>query len=178
MVWAKVLRAGKQGTGEEVPDRDVRARRRYLQNVHQRYPAYFREQMFHNLLVQKGYIVLDMDYRGSEGYTARLAHGHLPQHGPPGTGRLQGRPGLAGRHQQGDRDHGIYGGSYGGFMTFMALFRSPGTFKAGAALRPVVDWHNYNHGYTSNILNTRTSIRRRTACPRRSSTRRTCRTTC
>ncbi|MBR7551744.1 prolyl oligopeptidase family serine peptidase, partial [Mycobacterium tuberculosis] len=57
--------------------------------------------------------------------------------------------------QQGDRDHaGIYGGSYGGFMTFMALFRSPGTFKAGAALRPVVDWHNYNHGYTSNILNT------------------------
>ncbi len=40
----------------------------YLQNVHQRYPAYFREQMFHNLLVQKGYIVLDMDYRGSEGY--------------------------------------------------------------------------------------------------------------
>jgi dipeptidyl aminopeptidase/acylaminoacyl peptidase len=39
-------------------------------------------------------------------------------------------------------------------MTFMALFRSPGTFKAGAALRPVVDWHQYNHGYTSNILNT------------------------
>jgi dipeptidyl aminopeptidase/acylaminoacyl peptidase len=39
-------------------------------------------------------------------------------------------------------------------MTFMALFRSPGTFKAGAALRPVVDWSQYNHEYTSNILNT------------------------
>ena len=32
------------------------------------------------------------------------------------------------------------------------LFRS--TFAAGAALRPVTDWAHYNHGYTSNILNT------------------------
>ena len=57
--------------------------------------------------------------------------------------------------QQGDRARaGIYGGSYGGFMALMALFKSPGTFKAGAALRPVTDWTQYNHGYTSNILNT------------------------
>jgi dipeptidyl aminopeptidase/acylaminoacyl peptidase len=40
----------------------------YLQNVSTRYPNYFREQMFHNLLVQRGYIVLDLDYRASEGY--------------------------------------------------------------------------------------------------------------
>ncbi len=58
-------------------------------------------------------------------------------------------------NRQGDVDRaGIYGGSYGGFMAFMALFREPGTFKAGAALRPVVDWTQYNHEYTSNILNT------------------------
>ncbi len=57
--------------------------------------------------------------------------------------------------KQGDRDRaGIYGGSYGGFMTFMALFPPPGAFKAGAALRPVMDWTQYNHEYTSNILNT------------------------
>ena len=49
---------------------------------------------------------------------------------------------------------GIYGGSYGGFMAFVAMFNSPGTFQAGAALRPVSDWAHYNHGYTSNILNT------------------------
>jgi dipeptidyl aminopeptidase/acylaminoacyl peptidase len=36
----------------------------------------------------------------------------------------------------------------------MALFTKPGTFAAGAALRPVTDWAHYNHGYTSNILNT------------------------
>ncbi len=127
----------------------------YLQNVTDRYPNYFREQMFHNLLVQKGYVVLDLDYRGSEGYgrdwrTAiyrNMGHPELDDY-------LDGLDWLV-ANRQGDRDRaGIYGGSYGGFMTFMALFRKPGTFKAGAALRPVVDWTQYNHEYTSNILNT------------------------
>jgi len=35
----------------------------------------------------------------------------------------------------------------------MAMFTSPDTFAAGAALRPVTDWAHYNHPYTSNILN-------------------------
>ena len=39
-------------------------------------------------------------------------------------------------------------------MACIAMFRAPGLFKAGAALRPVTDWSHYNHGYTSNILNT------------------------
>ena len=48
---------------------------------------------------------------------------------------------------------GIYGGSYGGFMTLMALFTEPSHFGAGAALRAVTDWAHYNHWYTSRILN-------------------------
>jgi dipeptidyl aminopeptidase/acylaminoacyl peptidase len=127
----------------------------YLQNAESRWPDYFREQMFHDLLVQHGYIVLDLDYRGSEGYgrdwrTAiyrNMGHPELDDY-------LDGLDWLV-ANRQGDRDHaGIYGGSYGGFMTFMALFREPGVFKAGAALRPVSDWTQYNHEYTSNILNT------------------------
>ncbi|TYT26085.1 prolyl oligopeptidase family serine peptidase [Luteimonas viscosa] len=127
----------------------------YLQNVSDRYPNYFREQMFHNLLVQRGYIVLDLDYRASEGYgrdwrTAiyrRMGHPELEDY-------LDGIDWLV-EQRQGDRGRvGVYGGSYGGFMAFMALFREPGTFKAGAALRPVADWTQYNHEYTSNILNT------------------------
>jgi dipeptidyl aminopeptidase/acylaminoacyl peptidase len=111
--------------------------------------------MFHNLLVQHGYVVLDLDYRGSEGYgrdwrTAiyrNMGHPELEDY-------LDGLDWLV-ANKQGDRGHaGIYGGSYGGFMTFMALFRAPGVFKAGAALRPVSDWTQYNHEYTSNILNT------------------------
>jgi dipeptidyl aminopeptidase/acylaminoacyl peptidase len=48
---------------------------------------------------------------------------------------------------------GLYGGSYGGFITLMGLFTQPDVFAAGGALRSVTDWANYNHGYTSNILN-------------------------
>ena len=48
---------------------------------------------------------------------------------------------------------GVYGGSYGGFITLMAMFTTPDVFAAGAALRPVTDWAHYNHGYTSAILN-------------------------
>ena len=48
---------------------------------------------------------------------------------------------------------GIYGGSYGGFITLMGMFTTPDVFAAGAALRPVTDWAHYNHGYTSSILN-------------------------
>lgn len=127
----------------------------YLQNVSDRYPNYFREQMFHNLLVREGYLVLDLDYRASEGYgrdwrTAIYRHMGEPEL----QDYLDGIDWLVAQ-KQGDRDRvGIYGGSYGGFMTFMALFKQPGVFKAGAALRPVTDWSQYNHEYTSNILNT------------------------
>jgi dipeptidyl aminopeptidase/acylaminoacyl peptidase len=48
---------------------------------------------------------------------------------------------------------GIYGGSYGGFITLMALFTEPKMFGAGAALRSVTDWAHYNHPYTARILN-------------------------
>ncbi len=127
----------------------------YLQNVSARYPNYFREQMFHNLLVQQGYIVLDLDYRASEGYGRDWRTAIYRWMGKPELeDYLDGLDWLV-EHKQGDRDRaGIYGGSYGGFMTFAALFQKPGVFKAGAALRPVSDWSQYNHEYTSNILNT------------------------
>jgi dipeptidyl aminopeptidase/acylaminoacyl peptidase len=48
---------------------------------------------------------------------------------------------------------GMYGGSYGGFITIMALLTEPGKFKCGAAIRSVSDWSHYNHEYSSNILN-------------------------
>ena len=48
---------------------------------------------------------------------------------------------------------GLYGGSYGGFITLMAMFTQADVFAAGAALRPVTDWAHYNHPYTANILN-------------------------
>jgi len=154
-VWAKYYGPEHKEPGKKYPIVMFVHGAGYLQNVHQRYPTYFREQMFHNLLVQQGYIVLDMDYRGSEGYGRDWRTAIYRNMGHPELEDYQDGLDWLVREQQGDRDHaGIYGGSYGGFMTFMALYRAPGTFKAGAALRPVGDWHQYNHGYTSNILNT------------------------
>ncbi|PZQ16409.1 MAG: S9 family peptidase [Rhodanobacter denitrificans] len=127
----------------------------YLQNTHQGYPNYFREQLFHNLLVERGYVVLDMDYRASEGYGRDWRTAIYRQMGHPELEDLiDGVNWLVAEQAVDPQRVGLYGGSYGGFMTLMAMFRAPEVFAAGAALRPVTDWTSYNHGYTSNILNT------------------------
>jgi dipeptidyl aminopeptidase/acylaminoacyl peptidase len=127
----------------------------YLQNAHHGWSGYFREFMFHSLLTQRGYIVLDMDYRASKGYGRDWRTAIYRQMGTPELeDLLDGKQWLVSNYGVDADRVGIYGGSYGGFMTFMALFKAPGEFAAGAALRPVTDWSSYNHGYTSNILNT------------------------
>jgi dipeptidyl aminopeptidase/acylaminoacyl peptidase len=154
-VWAKLYRPAKLEEGKKYPIVMFVHGAGYLQNVSHRYPNYFREQMFHNLLVEKGYIVLDMDYRASKGYGRDWRTAIYRQMGHPELDDyVDGAKWLAANHQGDISKVGIYGGSYGGFMTFMALLREPELFKAGAALRPVTDWSTYNHGYTSNILNT------------------------
>lgn len=126
----------------------------YLQNVTLSWSNYFREQMFHNLLVQQGYVVLDMDYRASEGYGRAWRTAIYRQMGHPELeDLLDGKAWLVKNHGVDPKRVGIYGGSYGGFMTEMALLRAPGEFAAGAALRAPSDWTSYNHEYTSNILN-------------------------
>jgi dienelactone hydrolase len=127
----------------------------YLQNVHQHFSYYFREFMFHQLLVQHGYVVIDMDYRASQGYGRDWRTAIYRQMGTPELEDFKdGVDWLVANRGVDASRIGIYGGSYGGFMTFMALFKEPEMFAAGAALRPVTDWAHYNHEYTSNILNT------------------------
>jgi dipeptidyl aminopeptidase/acylaminoacyl peptidase len=126
----------------------------YLQNAHRYWSTYFREYMFHHLLASRGYVVLDVDYRGSAGYgrdwrTAIYRH----MGGKDLDDIVDGAKYLAQKQRVNPRRIGVYGGSYGGFITLMAMFTSPKTFAAGAALRPVTDWAHYNHPYTSNILN-------------------------
>jgi dipeptidyl aminopeptidase/acylaminoacyl peptidase len=154
-VWAKLYRPAQLEAGKKYPIVMFVHGAGYLQNVNKRYPNYFREQMFHNLLVERGYIVLDMDYRASKGYGSKWRTAIYRQMGHPELEDYIDGVNWMVANQQGDaKNVGIYGGSYGGFMTFMALMRAPDTFKAGAALRPVSDWTTYNHDYTSNILNT------------------------
>lgn len=127
----------------------------YLQNAHYGFSGYFREFMFHNLLTQKGYVVMDMDYRGSKGYGRDWRTAIYRNMGHPEVEDLKDGVSWLATHANVDRQRvGTYGGSYGGFLTFMALFNEPDLFQAGAALRPVTDWAHYNAPYTSNILNT------------------------
>jgi dipeptidyl aminopeptidase/acylaminoacyl peptidase len=126
----------------------------YLQNAHKWWSSYFREYMFHNLLADLGYTVLDIDYRGSAGYGRDWRTGiYRHMGGKDLTDHVDAIDYLAKNHNVNAERVGIYGGSYGGFITLMAMFTTPGKFAAGAALRPVTDWAQYNHGYTANILN-------------------------
>ncbi len=126
----------------------------YLQNAHKWWSQYFREYMFHNLLVQQGYTVLDIDYRGSEGYGRDWRTGiYRFMGGKDLSDHIDGAKFLVSQHGIDPKRLGIYGGSYGGFITLMAMFTEPDVFAAGAALRSVTDWAHYNHGYTANILN-------------------------
>ncbi|MBX6331922.1 MAG: S9 family peptidase [Gemmatimonadaceae bacterium] len=126
----------------------------YLHNVHHYWSDYYREYMFNQFLASKGYVVLDVDYRGSAGYgrdwrVAIYRHmgGRDLQDEVDASRYLEKEFGIPASRV------GIYGGSYGGFMTLMALFTEPSHFGAGAALRAVTDWAHYNHWYTSRILN-------------------------
>ncbi|MBO9490839.1 S9 family peptidase [Endozoicomonas sp. G2_1] len=127
----------------------------YLQNSHLGWSGYFREYMFHSMLVQQGYVVIDMDYRASKGYGRdwRTAiYRHMGE--PEVQDMLDGVNWLVENANVDAKRIGTYGGSYGGFLTLMALFKEPEVFQSGSALRLVSDWAYYNHGYTSNILNT------------------------
>jgi len=126
----------------------------YLQNAHNFWSTYHREYMFHNLLTDLGYTVLDIDYRGSDGYGRDVRTGiYRHMGGLDLADQLDGKKYIVDNLNIDTNRVGIYGGSYGGFITLMALLTKPGEFKAGAALRSVTDWAHYNHGYTSNILN-------------------------
>jgi dipeptidyl aminopeptidase/acylaminoacyl peptidase len=126
----------------------------YLQNVDYGWSYYFREYMFNNMLADKGYTVLDIDYSGSAGYgrdwrTAIYRH----MGGKDLSDQVDGVKMLVDKYGVNPKHVGIYGGSYGGFMTLMAMFTAPDVFTSGAAIRSVTDWAHYNHGYTDQILN-------------------------
>ena len=130
-IWAKLYRPAQLEAGKRYPIVMFAHGAGYLQNVTERYPVYFREQMFHNLLVEQGFIVLDVDYRASLGYGSAWRTAIYRQMGHPELEDfIDSAHWLAAQHQGDIGNVGIYGGSYGGFMTLMALMRAPELFKS------------------------------------------------
>jgi len=126
----------------------------YLQDVHRWWSSYYREYLFHHLLMERGFLVFDIDYRGSAGYGRDWRTGiYRHMGGKDLSDHIDAVNYLISEHGVDPKRIGLYGGSYGGFITLMAMFTEPDVFAAGAALRPVTDWAHYDNGYTANILN-------------------------
>jgi dipeptidyl aminopeptidase/acylaminoacyl peptidase len=109
--------------------------------------------VFNNYLAHQGYVILEMDYRGSTNYGREWRSGvFLNMGGPDLEDVLGGVEYLKSLKNIDTSRIGIWGWSYGGFMTAMAMFRALTTFRAGAAFSGVYDWRNYNAGYTDERL--------------------------
>lgn len=128
----------------------------YLQNVINGWNNYYREFMFNDLLAKKGYVVLDIDYRGSAGYGRDWrtdVYDFLG--GKDYDDHIDAIDHMVANYNVNPAKVGAYGGSYGGFMAGMLAMRAPDKIAAAAALRPVFDWKNYfaaNPGYTAQRL--------------------------
>ena len=154
MVPARIYRSGDMGA-EPHGDAVIFVHGAgYLHNVHNYWSSYYREYQFNQFLAASGYTVLDIDYRGSAGYGAEWRTGiYRWMGGKDLSDQVDGARYLTANEGVDAERIGLYGGSYGGFITLMGLFTAGETFKSGAALRSVTDWAHYNDGYTNNILN-------------------------
>lgn len=114
-----------------------------------------RNSVFHQYLQQQGYVVFTLDNRGS---TNRGTAFEFPiyrqmsqvevRDQKRGVDYLRSLPFV-----DGDRI-GIYGWSYGGYMTLMAMMQAPDAFMAGVSGAPVTDWRLYDTHYTERYMST------------------------
>ena len=121
----------------------------YLQNVTDSMTRYVPNLLFHHRLAARGYVVLNPDFRGSAGYGAKFrGRVYKDLGGPDRRDVIAARAYLARKASVDPERIGLYGGSYGGFLTLMCMFKDPDAFACGAAMRSVTDWMNYHPSYT------------------------------
>ncbi|MCH7471716.1 S9 family peptidase [bacterium] len=97
-----------------------------------------------------GWIVAEVDYRGSSGYGrdwrvdvwGRLGHGEVDD-------LVAVKHFMVEQFGADPRRTAIWGWSYGGFLTLMALGLAPGEFPVGCAVAPAIDWENYYYWYST-----------------------------
>lgn len=110
---------------------------------------------FHQMLVQKGYIVAFIDPRGTGARGSAFKKVTYKQ-----LGKFELQDHLAGARYLASLDFidesrmGIWGWSYGGYMSSLAMTRGAGVFKLGIAVSPVTNWRFYDTIYTERYLQT------------------------
>ncbi|MCU0636769.1 MAG: alpha/beta fold hydrolase [Gemmatimonadaceae bacterium] len=104
---------------------------------------YARTYAMNQYLASRGYVVLSINYRLGVGYGR--AFREAPKSGRLGAAELQdvvaGAKWLASRPDVDDARIGLWGGSYGGYLTAMALVKHPELFAAGVDVHGVHDWN-------------------------------------
>jgi len=114
--------------------------------------AYLRQQW----IADQGFVVVSIDGRGTPRRGRaweRAIDGNVID--LPLADQVAGLQALGAQYDELDIDRaGIYGWSFGGYFTAMAVARRPDVFQAGVAGAPVIDWRDYDTHYTERYLNT------------------------
>jgi dipeptidyl aminopeptidase/acylaminoacyl peptidase len=106
-------------------------------------------------LAQQGYVILTPDYRGSSGYSRDWATGVHMGLGVNDTADVASGADYLKTLDYVDPDRiGVWGLSYGGFLTLQALTADPLLWRCGIDVAGVVDWATYGAGYTTPRLGT------------------------
>ncbi len=108
---------------------------------------------FTQILTRAGYVVFQLDNRGS-GFRGTAFQ--TPIHGRLGDveviDQVQGARWLGAQTYVDPSRIGVWGWSYGGYMTLMLMFKAPEVFRAGVSGAPVTDWLLYDTHYTERYL--------------------------
>ena len=108
---------------------------------------------FTQILTRAGYVVFQLDNRGS---ASRGTAFQAPIHGKLGevevVDQVRGAKWLASQPFVDSARIGVWGWSYGGYMSLMLMFKAPDVFRAGVAGAPVTDWTLYDTHYTERYL--------------------------
>lgn len=111
-------------------------------------------------LASQGFLVFKLDNRGSA-RRGLAFEGAIQRH--MGTvevsDQVEGVEWLVRQGLADPRRVGIYGWSYGGYMTLMCLVKAPEVFRVGVAGAPVTDWDGYDTHYTERYMDTPASNR-------------------
>ena len=101
-----------------------------------------------------GMVVLSVDFRSSWGYGADFGTGYYRSLGQVDADEAVAAANYLKSLPMVDPNRvGLWGWSYGGFLTEMVMCTRPGNFAAGVAGAPVTDWKHYNEWYTRHRLN-------------------------
>lgn len=152
--WARVYKAPQQHANRPAVLEIHGAG--YAQGVHKSFAGSSAHggSLYAKHLTDLGVTYMVLDYRASAGYGRDTRAAIYRSMGDRDVASAVAAVPFLKQHYNVNPDRiGLYGCSYGGFFTLMAMFKHPGMFKGGVAQCSVTDWSHYNHWYTSRILN-------------------------